>query len=283
MTHAVSDEALVTDVLFLLEVANAAPVAFDHVKNYVSSLIASSFDVDNLLTRVGVIVYSDRARAEIHLNDYTSLDELKEAVLGLTYLNNGNVNHGEALQTAIDHGFSEVNGARDGVRKVLFAYLIFCWLCVLDSIKINVSYNIFIFIFLHYCQTVIIITDDNVDQRNGNTLDIARRLRNGVDIKSSSNRENDDVAIFAVCVGWRVSSSIDMERLTGNPDHLVYVDTYADLSLSSPLQNKATDSLLKAISNKASKGRENSITVFSCFYLFLFFHRSLFSVRQTCP
>ena len=97
---------------------------FKSVTRYVTTLI-KQFDVDNLLTRVGVVLYGagTRTRLEIQLNDYTSERALIEAVQRLTVsssIDQGNdvVNHKEVIRTSSRQGFLESKGARDGVRKV---------------------------------------------------------------------------------------------------------------------------------------------------------------------
>ena len=97
---------------------------FKSVTRYVTSLI-KQFDVDNLLTRVGVVLCGagTRTRLEIQLNDYTSERGLIEAVQRLTASSstdhsNDVVNHEEVIRTSSRQGFLESKGARDGVRKV---------------------------------------------------------------------------------------------------------------------------------------------------------------------
>lgn len=131
---------MATDVLFLLDTTSTAKYsndnneAFKSITRYVSDVI-KQFDVDNLLTRVGVVLYGagTRTQLEIQLNDYTSERELIEAVHRLTRYfssfstrddSDDRVNHEEVIRAASDQGFHESRGAREGVRKVICNYFI---------------------------------------------------------------------------------------------------------------------------------------------------------------
>lgn len=80
--------------------------------------IVNSFDIDNLLTRVGVVTFDEEARYEIKLNAHNTEEELLEGIKQLSYGNGKATRIDKALLLAGKQGFAEENGARPGVNKV---------------------------------------------------------------------------------------------------------------------------------------------------------------------
>ena len=80
--------------------------------------IVNSFDIDNLLTRVGVVTFDEDARYDIKLNAYNTEADLLEGIRQLSFGDGKSTRIDKALLLAGTEGFSEKNGARPGVNKV---------------------------------------------------------------------------------------------------------------------------------------------------------------------
>ena len=94
----VCDEALTTDLLFVLDTSsNTNGDQWLKLKDYVRQVI-TSFDVHNLLTRVSVITYGSSTRLDVKLNEYNTEEELLKAIDFITYHGGNDVNTGNCLE-----------------------------------------------------------------------------------------------------------------------------------------------------------------------------------------
>uniref|UniRef100_A0A1I7VU29 Transmembrane matrix receptor MUP-4 n=1 Tax=Loa loa TaxID=7209 RepID=A0A1I7VU29_LOALO len=102
------------------DVSSNAKLPPGRVLRFVKDFI-ELFDVSPQQTHVAVIQYSDVIRHEIDLNQYSSMEQLKQAINGIEYLT-GLTRTGAAIQHVTDEGFSERRGARpigNGVPRIL--------------------------------------------------------------------------------------------------------------------------------------------------------------------
>ena len=78
---------LATDILFLLDTSSGVGLDnFNKMKQFLDKIV-NSFDIDNLLTRVGVVTFDEEARYEIKLNAHNTEEELLEGIKQLSYGN----------------------------------------------------------------------------------------------------------------------------------------------------------------------------------------------------
>lgn len=87
------------------------------MKSFIRSIV-EKFDIDNQLTRAGVITYDSDARLDIKLSDYNAMRPLLDEITALPYAEGKATRIDKALIMASDEAFTEKNGARPGVRKV---------------------------------------------------------------------------------------------------------------------------------------------------------------------
>lgn len=118
--HLVCNKALATDIVFLLDTSSGVGIDnFQVMLEYVRNIV-QAFDVDNFLTRVGVITYDADARLDIPLSAYNRESDLLDAIYNLRYENGEFTRIDLALDLASKEAFLEENGARsdDSVIKV---------------------------------------------------------------------------------------------------------------------------------------------------------------------
>ena len=92
---------------------------FDREKEFVKNIIDKMGEISYDGTHIGIIVYSDRARISIKLNEHYSNYDLKRAIDKIKY---------DSKDTRIDLGFKEAkkmfdddsHGARGNSKKVSF-------------------------------------------------------------------------------------------------------------------------------------------------------------------
>ena len=109
---------LATDVMFLLDTSSGVGQEnFDKMKVFMKNII-NSFDIDNQMTRVGVMTYDVDARIDIKLSDYNNQQALFARIDRLPY-NSGELTRiDRALIKTSTVAFSEENGGRKDRNKV---------------------------------------------------------------------------------------------------------------------------------------------------------------------
>jgi len=80
--------------------------------------IVRAFSISPDLTQIGVLKFSDSARVSFYLNTHTTSADVTAAINGLI-IGLGNTNIADALRMARTQLFSDQNGARPGVPKIL--------------------------------------------------------------------------------------------------------------------------------------------------------------------
>ncbi|XP_065643580.1 uncharacterized protein LOC100214647 isoform X2 [Hydra vulgaris] len=112
------DKVLQTDMLFLLDSSGSVgDENFDKMKEFVKSIVLK-FDVDNQLTRVGIIKFDSDAEITIQLSDHKSLKDLLNDIDSIRYTEGIQTRIDKALERAME-AFSEKNGGRADATKAL--------------------------------------------------------------------------------------------------------------------------------------------------------------------
>lgn len=135
---------LATDILFLLDTSSGVGLDnFNKMKQFLDKIV-NSFDIDNLLTRVGVVTFDEEARYDIKLNAHNTEKELLEGIKQLSYGNGKATRIDKALLLAGKQGFAEENGARPGVNKVCtFTLPIYNWVkLVTNDLLLTTKFSI---------------------------------------------------------------------------------------------------------------------------------------------
>ncbi|VBB34344.1 unnamed protein product, partial [Acanthocheilonema viteae] len=107
-----------TDLVFLIDGSGSIGYDIFHkeVLRFVKDFV-ELFDVSPQQTHVAVVQYSDLIRHEIGFNQYSSIEQLKQAIDGIVYLR-GRTETGAAIRYITDEAFSERRGARPLDSKV---------------------------------------------------------------------------------------------------------------------------------------------------------------------
>lgn len=109
---------MATDVVFLLDTSSGVGKEnFEKMKVFMKNII-QSFDIDNQLTRVGVMTYDVDARLDIKLSDYNNMALLFSRIDELKYMSGDLTRIDKALIQVNNVAYSEENGGRDGVNRV---------------------------------------------------------------------------------------------------------------------------------------------------------------------
>ncbi|VDK69878.1 unnamed protein product [Litomosoides sigmodontis] len=111
-----------TDLVFLIDGSGSigSDVFHNEVLRFVKDFI-ELFDISHTQTHVAVLQYSDVVRHEIDLNQYYSIERLRNAVDNIEYLT-GLTRTGAAIRHVANEAFSEVRGARpagSGVPRIV--------------------------------------------------------------------------------------------------------------------------------------------------------------------
>ena len=105
--------------MFLLDTSSGVGREnFDKMKVFMKNII-SSFDIDNQMTRVGILTYDVDARIDIKLSDYNNKAALFERIDRLPYYSGELTRIDRALMMVSNTAFSEENGGRKDRNKVL--------------------------------------------------------------------------------------------------------------------------------------------------------------------
>ena len=110
----------VLDMCFIID--SSGSIREEHYDNYNIQLeflayLISKFDVSRDKTRIGAVLFSEQVILQIRLNDFNSVDDIRNAVLGMPYLGGG-TNSPEALRITGSDCFSPINGDRPAVSNI---------------------------------------------------------------------------------------------------------------------------------------------------------------------
>ncbi|MEE6489523.1 hypothetical protein FKM82_015603 [Ascaphus truei] len=102
------------ELVFVIDSSESVgPENFQIIKDFVTALV-DRVTVSRNATRIGLLLYSLEVRLEFGLNEFTTQQDVKQAIRNMLYMGEGTYT-GTALRKATQEGFS---GARTGVRKV---------------------------------------------------------------------------------------------------------------------------------------------------------------------
>lgn len=96
------------------------PANFQLVKQFVMGIV-DALDVSPGGTRVGLLQYSTKVRAEFTLGQLSSGQEIKEAVSRMQYMGRGSMT-GSALRHMFEFSFSAKEGARPDTRRICIVF-----------------------------------------------------------------------------------------------------------------------------------------------------------------
>ena len=120
------DNVLATDIVFVIDTSSSVGHDnFHKMREFIKDIVRA-FDVDNQLTRVGVVTFDETAQLLIPLSRHNSLRTLLEGIDRLRYGNGYATRTDKALMMARDQAFAEINGARPTVNKVKYYFYLLC-------------------------------------------------------------------------------------------------------------------------------------------------------------
>ncbi|KAJ8394595.1 hypothetical protein AAFF_G00043980 [Aldrovandia affinis] len=109
------------DLVFVIDGSKSMGTAnFQLVKQFVNGIV-DSLDVSPRATRVGLLQYSTKVRAEFTLGQFSSARDVTEAVSRVQYMGRGSMT-GSALRHMFEFSFSAKEGARHNVPRVSIVF-----------------------------------------------------------------------------------------------------------------------------------------------------------------
>ncbi|XP_077431453.1 collagen alpha-6(VI) chain [Vanacampus margaritifer] len=111
--------AKLADIVFIIDESGSIGTPnFQLVRTFLHSVV-SGLDVAPSKVRVGIVMYSDKAKAQVYLNTFDDKTELLSFIKIMPYLGGG-TNTGVALNYTRDHVFTKERGSRKdkGVQQV---------------------------------------------------------------------------------------------------------------------------------------------------------------------
>ncbi|XP_029469303.1 matrilin-4 [Rhinatrema bivittatum] len=112
------------DLVFVIDGSKSVrPQNFQLVKEFVTKIV-DFLDVSPGGTQVGLVQYSSRVRTEFPLSQFSTAEEIKNAVMKTEYMEKGTMT-GLALKHMVEQSFSEAEGARPLSKNVPRIGLVF--------------------------------------------------------------------------------------------------------------------------------------------------------------
>ncbi|KAG7470039.1 hypothetical protein MATL_G00135470 [Megalops atlanticus] len=109
------------DMVFVIDGSKSlGPANFELVKQFVNGIV-DSLDVSGGATRVGLLQYSTKVRTEFTLGQFSSAQDIKEAVSHMEYMGRGSMT-GSALRHMFEFSFSAKEGARPDTPRVAVVF-----------------------------------------------------------------------------------------------------------------------------------------------------------------
>lgn len=108
------------DVVFLLDGTDDSQQRFPDIKDFVQSIVAD-LNIDANKDRVAVVQYSNMAQVNFNFKQYSTQDDVLDAVRGLSHQGGNPHNIGAALQYLRDNVITSDSGSRllEGVPQIL--------------------------------------------------------------------------------------------------------------------------------------------------------------------